>query len=94
MRLQSRHTSSKSYLVWIKFNSENIISWYCKCRAGARTVGTCSHVASILWYVGTCRYSINADVGVSDWCQFLDDASVPVQVDSSDSEDENISVEE
>ena len=29
---------------------------YCTCQTGARTLGTCSHVASILWYLGYARH--------------------------------------
>lgn len=86
VRLQSRHITSKSYHVWIKFDSDHVIAWYCKCRAGARTVGTCSHVAAVLWYLGTSKYSDTTTCGVTDWGQFMEDAAVPIQVDSSDSE--------
>ena len=59
VRLQSRHISCKSYFVWIQYDSSNIKAWYCKCRAGAGTVGTCSHVSAILWYLGKSMYSQN-----------------------------------
>ena len=86
VRLQSRHISSKSYLVWIKYDSDHVMSWYCKCRAGARTVGTCSHVAAVIWYLGQSRFN-QCSYGVKDWGQYLDDAAqVPETVDSSDSE--------
>ena len=29
---------------------------YCTCKSGARVVGSCSHVASILWYLGFARH--------------------------------------
>ena len=87
VRLQSRHISSKSYLVWIEYDSDHIKAWYCKCRAGARTVGTCSHVAAILWYLGKARYSQTYAYGVKDWGQYLQDAAeIPEPIDSSDSE--------
>ena len=90
VRLQSRHVSSKSYLVWIKYDSDHVQAWYCKCRAGARTVGTCSHVAAIIWYLGQSRFSQDR-YGVRDWGQYLEDAAiVPETVDSSDSEDSSI----
>ena len=90
VRLQSRHVSSKTYLVWIKYDSDHVQAWYCKCRAGARTVGTCSHVAAIIWYLGQSRFSQDR-YGVRDWGQYLEDAAiVPETVDSSDSEDSSI----
>ena len=83
-RLQSKHISSKSYLVWIKYDSDHVLVWYCRCRAGARTVGTCSHVAAIIWYLGQSRLLLDA-YGVKDWGQYLEDAvEVPESVDSSD----------
>ncbi|CAC5389445.1 unnamed protein product [Mytilus coruscus] len=39
VKLQSRHVSSKSYILWIEYTSAEITAWYCKCRAGARVVG-------------------------------------------------------
>ena len=90
VRLQSRHVFSKTYLVWIKYDSDHVQAWYCKCRAGARTVGTCSHVAAIIWYLGQSRFSQDR-YGVRDWGQYLEDAAiVPETVDSSDSEDSSI----
>ena len=29
-----------------------IKNWYCSCKAGARTIGCCSHVFSVLWFLG------------------------------------------
>lgn len=50
IRMRSRHVSSKSYQLWIKYGDGTIIAWYCKCRAGARVVGMCAHTASIVWH--------------------------------------------
>ncbi|KAH3779548.1 hypothetical protein DPMN_157481 [Dreissena polymorpha] len=90
VRLQSRHVSSRSYLIWIRYDSDHIIGWYCRCKCGSRTVGTCSHVASVLWYLGQ-QIPLSREPGVKDWGQYLDDAAeVPEAVDSSDSEESNI----
>jgi hypothetical protein len=35
---------------------EMILGYYCTCKAGARTVGACAHVASILWFLGHARH--------------------------------------
>jgi hypothetical protein len=40
VRLQSRHTSSRTYLLWIEYSPTEVTAWYCKCRAGARVVGS------------------------------------------------------
>ncbi|XP_062599343.1 uncharacterized protein LOC134260823 [Saccostrea cucullata] len=88
VRLQSRHVSSKSYLLWVKYEAGEITGWYCKCRAGARVVGMCAHVAAILWYVGYARHQREGRLGVRDWGEFLDDATLVDDSDeSSDSEE-------
>lgn len=85
VRIQSRHVSARSYLVWIQYNDCEILGWYCRCRAGARTVGTCSHVAAVLWYLGLALRS-DTKRGVQNWCEYLDDAGAPTLIDSSDSD--------
>ena len=87
VRLQSRHISAKQYTLWIKFNPSEVISWYCKCRSGARVVGMCAHCAAVIWYLGYAKQRYVTGIGVRDWCEYLDDASViPPTIDSSDSE--------
>ena len=34
VRFQSRHISSKSYLVWIEYDSDHIKAWYCSMGGG------------------------------------------------------------
>ncbi|XP_053388533.1 uncharacterized protein LOC128551660 [Mercenaria mercenaria] len=72
-RLQSRHTSAVKYKCWIGYYSKKISSWYCKCKAGARAVGSCAHVASVVWYLGTSRYLSNK--WPTGWDNFVSDAS-------------------
>ena len=55
-RIQSRHTSSKSYFVFIEYEPARITGWYCQCKAGSRVLGACAHVASVLWYLGFARH--------------------------------------
>ncbi|XP_061195999.1 uncharacterized protein LOC133204276 [Saccostrea echinata] len=89
VRLQSRHVSSRSYQIWIKYDEGNIIAWYCKCRAGARVVGMCSHIAAILWFLGNARHNIQTGFGVRNWGDFVEDANnIPTPVDESESSDE------
>jgi hypothetical protein len=59
-RIQSRHTSSALYFVWVRYTpNENgpgsIKHWYCQCKAGTRTVGCCSHVAAVICFLGFYR---------------------------------------
>ncbi|XP_060071317.1 uncharacterized protein LOC132557455 [Ylistrum balloti] len=88
-KIQSRHFSSKLYQLWVSFDDCNVQGWYCTCRAGARVVGTCSHVASILWYMGFARHLDKSFDFSKDWTQYLQDASYtpdPISIDESDDE--------
>jgi len=85
VRLQSRHTSSRRYLMWIRCTSTTVDAWYCQCRAGARVVGMCSHVAAIIWFLAFARHQENARCGVRNWGEHIEDAAL-YKIDSSDSE--------
>lgn len=91
VKIHSRHISSKQYILWIQFTESTISAWYCKCRAGARVVGVCSHIASVLWYLGFARHNEKQLYGVRNWGEFVEDAQ---QVDNSDSESESSTIEE
>ena len=79
-------------LIRVKIHSRHISSaWYCKCRAGARVVGVCSHIASVLWYLGFARHNEKQLYGVRNWGEFVEDAQ---QGDNSDSESESSTIEE
>lgn len=54
--IQSRHTSAKKYRCWIKYNNQKILGYYCECKVGARVVGCCSHIASIISYLSYFKY--------------------------------------
>jgi len=91
VKIHSRHISSKQYILWIQFTESTISAWYCKCRAGARVVGVCSHIASVLWHLGFARHNEKQLYGVRNWGEFVEDAQ---QVDNSDSESESSTIEE
>jgi hypothetical protein len=59
-RLHSRHSSSTLYFLCIRFGSDDdddpIKDHYCQCKSGARNLGCCSHVATVLWYIGYARH--------------------------------------
>lgn len=63
IRIKSRHRNAVKYQLWIHYNvngeDEPIISYYCTCKSGSRTLGTCSHIASVLWYLGYARHEEN-----------------------------------
>ena len=59
--IKSRHSNSSKYSVYCKYipytnNITGIESWYCTCKAGMRTVGCCSHIASIIYYFAHGKY--------------------------------------
>ncbi len=65
VKTQSRHHSNKKYTTWVEYipqlpqqpQPQNpITGYYCDCPSGARTVGCCAHVASVLWYLGLARH--------------------------------------
>ena len=89
-QIRSRHTSSKTYTLWIEYNQglNPITGWYCGCRSGARTVGCCAHIASVLWYLGYNRHQTDHNIRSNrEHMQFVQDASLDTWSASSDSED-------
>jgi hypothetical protein len=59
--IESRFHTSSSHSVWIKFVAgdngfEAITGRYCTCQVGARTLGTCSHITSVIKYLSYDRY--------------------------------------
>ncbi|XP_071581746.1 uncharacterized protein [Temnothorax nylanderi] len=65
LRIHSRHQNRTKYQLWISYNNDNdnddppITGYYCTCKSGARTLGSCAHVASALWYLGYARHEQN-----------------------------------
>lgn len=79
-RLQSRHSSSTLYNLWIKFTDCAVTSWYCQCKSGARTLGCCSHICSVIWYLGCYRHNCNVietrgyETSVDDAGEYVDES--------------------
>lgn len=57
--IQSRHINSVQYDVWLKYTSNEILGWYCTCKVGARVIGCCAHISSLMWYLAYARYNPN-----------------------------------
>ena len=56
-----------------------------QCRAGARVVGVCSHIVSILWYIGYTRHKSHISCGVRHWGGgYLEDATHVIDDTDSD----------
>jgi hypothetical protein len=62
-RLHSKHSSTTLYFLYIRFDNDDddddepIKDHYCQCKSGARNLGCCSHIATVLWYIGYARYT-------------------------------------
>jgi hypothetical protein len=52
VKFVSRHSKTTVYSTFIEYDLTLIKNWYCTCKAGARVVGCCAHIMSILWYLG------------------------------------------
>lgn len=89
--MQSRHTTSKQYHLWIQYESDSfdpIRGWYCLCKNGARVVGCCAHIASVLWCLGYYRHYDRIPQYHSDhYPEFLLDAA-DFQVSDEETEEE------
>lgn len=61
-RIKSRHHSNTIYYTYILINTsehnwqEKICGYYCSCIIGKRTVGSCAHVMTMVWYLGWARH--------------------------------------
>ncbi|KAJ8683762.1 hypothetical protein QAD02_019554 [Eretmocerus hayati] len=59
--VRSRHINRKMYKCFVKYDSRcvgirGIVGYCCECANGLRTIGCCSHVASIIYYLSHARY--------------------------------------
>ncbi|XP_043476347.1 uncharacterized protein LOC122507609 [Leptopilina heterotoma] len=66
VRILSRFRNAGKHQLWMKYKTpvrrneaEPIEGYYCTCRSGARTLGTCAHITSVLWYLGYARHEQN-----------------------------------
>ena len=99
VKIQSRHSNSVQHTLWLRYDndlSEPVKEWYCTCKVGARVVGCCAHVSSVLWYLGYDRNQQYQTKGPEVNVQaILDAANIPeTDSESSGGEDESILEEE
>jgi hypothetical protein len=53
IKIQFRNSNSITHTLFVQCNLDGeITGWYCTCKVGARVVGCCAHVSSVLWYLG------------------------------------------
>ncbi|XP_062607931.1 uncharacterized protein LOC134269743 [Saccostrea cucullata] len=81
VKIQSRHSRNVLHTLWIKYRGreesvEAICGWYCTCKIGARLVGCCAHVSSVLWFLGWKRHQSEEPLssGPGPKCHFLNAA--------------------
>jgi hypothetical protein len=76
VKIQSRHVASKVHNLWISYDHSDITGWYCQCRAGARVIGCCAHISSVVWYLSHARHNLEVVTGpASGMAQYVDDAA-------------------
>lgn len=87
---QSAHINRRTYHPIIKFNSEEVLDWWCDCASGGRWVGCCSHVASAIWFLSYQRWQTRyRSMRSSDFIHFFGDAAAhPETSDSSSGSDD------
>ena len=60
IKMKSRHKTSKTYRIYIEYTPngtglEGIKRYVCECPNGLRTVGCCSHIATVLFFFMLCE---------------------------------------
>lgn len=86
-RIQSRHQNKTKYYMYILLDlvtngKEGIKGYYCQCKNGQRTVGCCSHVMTVIWYLGYARY----DENLKHPAEFLDHIFDDIETDDENQE--------
>lgn len=90
VRVNSRHQNAVHHQIFIKyrstdieFNAEDlddfdldnlILGYYCTCKSGARTLGACAHVTSVIWYLAYARHEPNVKYPPTSLIQVVLDA--------------------
>lgn len=59
--IRSRHINSKTYKCYVEYKPNSIgysgiLRHACDCANGLRTVGSCSHIAAVIYYLSNARY--------------------------------------
>lgn len=78
-RIQSRHIRAKRYYTYILIHPglqarERIQHYYCTCIHGRRTVGSCAHIASIVYFLAYARHQGLFEAPAA----FLDDVIIDI----------------
>ena len=80
-RLYSRFRQEAKHYIFVQYN-ENVLNdedpitgTYCTCKVGARTVGLCAHISSVLWYLGHARHEENTKYPKNNLLTVISDAA-------------------
>ena len=88
--IQSRHRNAVKYDLYIQYNTKTVTGWYCKCPNGARVVGCCAHIASVMYYLAFDRYNPqNLQPRSSKYYTSLNDAINYSEIPSTDTSDDD-----
>ncbi|XP_058806333.1 uncharacterized protein LOC131672854 [Phymastichus coffea] len=88
--VKSRHINSKTYKAYVEYEPQTygikgIKRYCCNCSNGNRTVGCCSHVASIIYYLAHARYLSRIPKPAEQLTKLFDvNSTVPVIDEDSD----------
>ncbi len=92
VKIKSRHSGQTVYKTYIDYSnsdSKPIKRWYCTCKSGARTLGVCAHVMSVLWYMGYCLKNNNLKPKESSkWVEYILDATNKISPEPEEMDDE------
>lgn len=91
VRTQSGHSRTKNYESIVFHTKDEIKGWYCTCPDGARIVGCCSHIASVIWYLAYERFQSSEHPKPSGtYISVVNDSTVLSEFyDSSETDDNN-----
>lgn len=90
VEVQSRHIARQTYNCYINYRPntygyKNILRWYCQCANGMRTIGCCSHVAAVVYYLSFARYQSKILKPAEELSKYIEKESiVPVIEEDSD----------
>lgn len=88
VKIKSRFVNNCLHNVFIQYNAKKsrkpIEGYYCDCKVGARMLGTCAHVTSVLHFFGVARCNIDLIKPsiTNDFIRFCYDANEEIDSES------------
>ena len=89
-QVRSRFRNLVKYKTYVNYEPNRnsidaLISWYCTCICGSRTVGCCSHVASLVLFFSNLKYSDDINWPAEYLTKFFDPESEPSDNETQES---------